>query len=107
MKRFRTALLAAASIAATLACTSPGSAQTEQPPKPGGTLRIGLIQLEKRVLADLHVNEGGLHVVTGHAKGFLVSPLLGVIAHRLSDVGHVDAEMVHHHHAAISALREG
>src|SRR5262249_60648394 len=51
MKHFRTALLAAASIAATLAFTSPGSAQSEQPPKAGGTLEIGTVYVTLSALS--------------------------------------------------------
>ena len=51
MKKFRTALLAAASIAATLAFTSPGSAQSEQPPKPGGTLEVGTVYVTLSALS--------------------------------------------------------
>src|SRR5262245_26986861 len=51
MKKFRTALLAAASIAATLAFSSPGSAQSEQPPKPGGTLEIGTVYVTLSALS--------------------------------------------------------
>ena len=51
MKKTRTALLAAASIAATLAFTSPGSAQSEQPPKPGGTLEIGTVYVTLSALS--------------------------------------------------------
>src|SRR5512138_3858386 len=51
MKRFRTALLAAASIAATLAFTNPGAAQSEQPPKPGGTLEIGTVYVTLSALS--------------------------------------------------------
>src|SRR5215468_6357385 len=51
MRKFRTALLAAASIAATLAFSSPGSAQSEQPPKPGGTLEIGTVYVTLSALS--------------------------------------------------------
>jgi peptide/nickel transport system substrate-binding protein len=51
MRKFRTALLAAASIAAALAFTSPGSAQSEQPPKPGGTLEIGTVYVTLSALS--------------------------------------------------------
>jgi peptide/nickel transport system substrate-binding protein len=51
MRKFRTALLAAASIAATLAFTGPGSAQSEQPPKPGGTLEIGTVYVTLSALS--------------------------------------------------------
>ena len=51
MRKFRTALLAAASIAATLACASPGSAQSEQPPKPGGTLEVGTVYVTLSALS--------------------------------------------------------
>ncbi len=51
MKKFRTALLAAASIAATLAFVSPGAAQSEQPPKTGGTLEIGTVYVTLSALS--------------------------------------------------------
>ena len=51
MRKFRTALVAAASIAATLAFASPGSAQSEQPPKPGGTLEIGTVYVTLSALS--------------------------------------------------------
>jgi peptide/nickel transport system substrate-binding protein len=51
MKKFRIALLAAASIAATLAFTGTGSAQSEQPPKPGGTLEVGTVYVTLSALS--------------------------------------------------------
>src|SRR5215471_19377326 len=51
MKKFRTALLAAAPIAATLAFVNPGLAQSEQPPKPGGTLEIGTVYVTLSALS--------------------------------------------------------
>src|SRR5262245_39056429 len=51
MKKFRTGRLAAASIAATLAFTAPGSAQSEQPPKPGGTLEVGTVYVTLSALS--------------------------------------------------------
>src|SRR6478736_3588174 len=51
MRKFRTALLAAASIAATLAFTGPGSAQTEQKPQYGGALEIGTVYVTLSALS--------------------------------------------------------
>ena len=52
MSHFRAALrLAAASVAATLSFTTLASAQSEQPPKPGGTLEIGTVYVTLSALS--------------------------------------------------------
>ncbi|MFO1112194.1 MAG: ABC transporter substrate-binding protein [Bradyrhizobium sp.] len=51
MKKFRTALLAAASIAAALVFAGPGFAQSEQMPKPGGTLEVGTVYVTLSALS--------------------------------------------------------
>ena len=52
MSHFRAALrLAAASVAAMLSFAAPASAQSEQPPKPGGTLEIGTVYVTLSALS--------------------------------------------------------
>ena len=52
MSLYRTSLrIAAASVAATLMFAAPAWAQSEQPPKPGGTLEVGTVYVTLSALS--------------------------------------------------------
>src|SRR6185295_5795990 len=64
---------------------------------------IGRLQFDKRVLADLHIDELHFALVVLGAERFRETERLGVIVDRLVEVGNDDADMVQRDDALVGA----
>jgi hypothetical protein len=72
--------------------------------KTGGPLRGCRVELEERVLADLHVHQPRLFVLVEDTKGFAVSHLLRVVRDSLRDIRNVDPDVIHHDNTTVVSL---